>query len=153
MLSLDVGQDVDRWQASQCCVEWNYHFHDQNLISNCWHFGGFSQAIYLPVFQTAGVVEDASLFLRRCHSNCCGSWENELIKSNRMPLDALREHTHTPQDADINHSGFFIGWSDTSFSTCCDGMPLLPTIPPRNDEDLSCDTAFHHMKWIGSGYL
>ena len=69
---------IQKWVVfSAVWNEVSDHFREEDLISNRWRFGGFSQAIYLPVFQTAGVVEDASLFLRRCHSNCCGSWENE----------------------------------------------------------------------------
>ena len=48
------------------------HFRDEDLISNrerdymkFSRFEGFSQAIYLPVFQTAGVVEEALALLER----------------------------------------------------------------------------------------
>jgi len=48
------------------------HFREEDLISNrerdylkFSRFDGFSQAIYLPVFQTAGVVEVALALLKR----------------------------------------------------------------------------------------
>mmetsp|Transcript_9615 Transcript_9615/g.21673 ORF Transcript_9615/g.21673 Transcript_9615/m.21673 type:complete len:2178 (+) Transcript_9615:367-6900(+) len=63
------------------------HFREEDLISNrerdymkFSRFDGFSQAIYLPVFQTAGVVEEALALLERSTDDYAFTGDNELFK-------------------------------------------------------------------------
>lgn len=63
------------------------HFREEDLISNreCDYmkfsrFDGFSQAIYLPVFQTAGVVEEALALLERPMDDYALTSDNNLFK-------------------------------------------------------------------------
>ncbi|KAL7541715.1 hypothetical protein ACHAXR_012973, partial [Thalassiosira sp. AJA248-18] len=63
------------------------HFREEDLISNrerdymkFSRFDGFSQAIYLPVFQTAGVVEEALALLERPMDDYVFTSDNDLFK-------------------------------------------------------------------------
>lgn len=64
------------------------HFREEDLISNrerdylkFSRFDGFSQAIYLPVFQTAGVVEEALALLERPADDLAVTNDDYLFKS------------------------------------------------------------------------
>jgi len=63
------------------------HFREEDLISNrerdymkFSRFDGFSQAIYLPVFQTAGVVDEALSLLERPMDDTALFTDNDLFK-------------------------------------------------------------------------
>jgi len=113
------------------------HFREEDLISNrerdymkFSRFDGFSQAIYLPVFQTAGVVEEAVSLLERSNDeHPAFTGDNDLFK----PI--LNHVTMRTAVSEVWELGNYV---------------LLKLLGPVHNDDVVCIMNYV-LKWVESG--